>query len=451
MTEAYAPPLIQLTPADSVVCRPIRWEWPGYLARGKLHILAGSPGTGKTTIALAIAAVNTRGGQWPDATMATPGNVLIWSGEDDPADTLVPRLRAAGADLSRVFIVGDVLSCGEQRAFDPAVDLLTLERAAEEIGDISLMICDPVVSAVAGDSHKNTEVRRALQPIVNLASRLDCAVLGISHFSKGTAGRDPTERVTGSIAFSALARVVIVTAKGEDGRRIMARAKSNIGPDGGGFAYSLEQVDIDGLSASRVTWGQPLEGTARELLGDAEDESSPRDEAATWLEELLWSGPVPVNQIKAEANGAGTSWRTVERAKAELGVIAERISDGKGGRGFWQWRIPDNTDSSKAASLTSKSGGLVGDEAPRGIQAADSNKSATDNTATAKAANICNTATNNQGVSVLLEASNTKGCREIGGARPPNYESGDLVAVLANPVCPRCAGEGCQHCLGGAA
>jgi putative DNA primase/helicase len=102
------------------------------------------------------------------------------------------------------------------------------------------LIVDPVVSAVSGDGNSNTEVRRALQPIVDLAARLDCATLGISHFTKGSDGRDVVERVTGSLAFGAAARIVLAAAKlkGDDERtagRIVARAKSNIGPDSGGF------------------------------------------------------------------------------------------------------------------------------------------------------------------------------------------------------------------------
>ena len=104
------------------------------------------------------------------------------------------------------------------------------------------------MNAVAGDSHKNTETRRALQPLVELAASANAALLGITHFSKGTAGREPIERITGSIAFGALARVVMVAGKEaekEDDdtppRRFLARAKSNIGPDEGGFAYELQQ------------------------------------------------------------------------------------------------------------------------------------------------------------------------------------------------------------------
>ena len=113
-----------------------------------------------------------------------------------------------------------------------------LQEQVDQIGGIKMLIVDPVVSAVAGDSHKNTEVRRALQPLVDLAADCQCALLGITHFSKGGQGSDPSQRVIGSVAFTAVARVVLVAAKvkSEDGEdtRILARSKSNIGPDDGG-------------------------------------------------------------------------------------------------------------------------------------------------------------------------------------------------------------------------
>jgi putative DNA primase/helicase len=350
---------VQLVRASVIPRRPIHWLWPGWLARGKLHLLAGAPGTGKTTLALTLAATISRGRSWPDGTTAAGGQVLIWSGEDDPADTLVPRLHAAGADLDRIFIVGDTWIEGESRAFDPAHDLAALESQAAALGNIALLIADPVVSAVTGDSHKNTEVRRALQPLVYLAARLNCAVLGITHFSKNTSGRDPTERVTGSVAFGALARLVLVTAQDKHGERVLARAKSNIGPDGGGFAYTLEQQCCDGMEASRIVWGDPLQGCARKLLGVAEDVGdSRRDNAAAWLSGMLEAGDVPVKTLKTEAAAAGLSWRTVERAKIELDISVIRIGGQTRGGGYWVWRWPVKTATIKAANPALPSGGL---------------------------------------------------------------------------------------------
>jgi putative DNA primase/helicase len=347
-TRADAPTLedgVKLIRAADLKPEPIRWIWDGWLARGKLHILAGASGTGKTTIALALAATITNGGRWPDGTRSgEPGNVLIWSGEDDPSDTLLPRLMAMGADTRRVFFVGDAVDAGQGRTFDPARDLRDLMGRASEICDVRLMICDPVVNAVAGDSHKNTEVRRALQPLVEMAAKLDAGVLGISHFSKGSAGRDPVERVTGSIAFGALARIVLAAAKiEEDGehRRILARAKSNIGTDTGGFNYELEQTQVEGhagLFASRVLWGRPIEGSARELLAQAEgtgEDGGAISEAGAWLRDVLSRGPVAAKEIKRLAEAQGMAWRTVQFARDRIGAGSQREGFGKGSTVMW--------------------------------------------------------------------------------------------------------------------
>jgi putative DNA primase/helicase len=222
-----------------------------------------------------------------------------------------------------------------------------------EIGDVRLLIVDPVVSAVAGDSHKNAEVRRSLQPLVDLAASVGCAVLGITHFSKGTAGRDPTERITGSLAFGALARTVMVAAKhqepGEEGeaKRIFCRAKSNIGPDDGGFEYDLQQSELSkypGVFASYALWGDSIEGSARELLATADSTGDDGEggflaDAKQLLLDLLAEGPVPAKAIKADADGAGYSWATIRRAQKALGIEAVKEGFGKGGA--WVWKLSE--------------------------------------------------------------------------------------------------------------
>jgi putative DNA primase/helicase len=325
---------------------PIRWLWPDWLALGKLHILAGAPGQGKTTIAIAMAATVTIGGRWPDGSRCEPGNVLIWSGEDDPADTLLPRLLAAGGDRTRVFFVTGTRVDGEVQSFDPARDMQALEYQANLIGGVKLLIVDPVVSAVAGDSHKNTEVRRALQPLVDLASRLDAAALGITHLSKGGAGADPVSRLNGSIAFGAVARVVMLAAKvkSDDGddRRILARGKSNIGPDDGGFEYHLEQCEpLPEIHASRIAWGKSVAGSARELLrepdaqvdGERGDEKSAVDAAEEFLRQVLDAGSTPVKTVEAEAKNAGVSWASVRRAADSMHVVKTKGADA------WYWKL----------------------------------------------------------------------------------------------------------------
>jgi putative DNA primase/helicase len=326
--------------------RPVRWLWKDWLALGKMHILAGAPGQGKTTIALACAAIVSKGGFWPDSSTSESGNILIWSGEDDPADTLLPRLLMAGADRARCYFVSGTRINGEEHSFDPARDMADLEAEAIRLGGIKLIVVDPVVSAVAGDGNKNNDVRRALQPLVDLASKLDAAVIGISHFSKAGQGGDPATRVVGSVAFTAVARVVLVAAKvkSEDGdtKRILARGKSNIGPDEGGFEYHIEQGEpIPGIVASFVTWGKAVEGSARELFAENErvTENAPdktaRENAEEFLIQLLKEGICPSRYVEAQAKEAGLSWATVKRASQSLGLKKRKVNES------WYWERPN--------------------------------------------------------------------------------------------------------------
>lgn len=340
---------LELVCANDILPEPISWLWQDWLARGKVHIMGGAPGTGKTTLAMKLVATITTAGNWPTGEGVKKGNVLIWSGEDDPRDTLVPRLALAGADLSRVFFVGDVQSIEGRRPFDPAKDIDTLKQKFREVGDIALLIVDPIVSAIAGDSHKNAETRRGLQPLVDLAHTHRFALLGITHFTKGTAGRDPLERITGSLAFGAVARVVMVAAKEQrqdsaPPKRLLVIAKSNIGRDEGGFSYDLRQDEVDGhpgVYSSVVEWGGMLRGNAREILAEAENTeeeihaTSGLNQAQGFLIQLLEASPLPAKQIRDESNEAGHAWRTIKRAKANLGIRS--VKEGLKG---WFWELP---------------------------------------------------------------------------------------------------------------
>lgn len=326
--------------------KPIDWIWPGWLACGKLHVLAGDPGQGKTTIAMALAASVSSGGLWPDGTDCDVGNVLIWSGEDDPADTLLPRLIAAGADKANCYFVSGTRVSGLEQPFDPARDIQALEEQAELIGGIKLLVVDPVVSVITGNSHNNSEVRRDLQPLVNLASRLNAAVLGITHFNKASGGGNPALRVIGSVAFTGVARTVLAAAKvkQESGeyRRILTIAKANNSPDGGGFEYEIqERKTIDGINATAIRWGKAVQGEARELLADSTDQSSARgsaiEAAKEFLQVALAQASTPTKTIESECKTVGLSWATVRRASDLLNVIKT-----KGHEGMFYWRLPDD-------------------------------------------------------------------------------------------------------------
>lgn len=343
----------QCNESASLICaskiRPesVSWLWAGYIACGKIHIIAGPPGHGKTTLLLGLLATLTIGGRWPDGTQADVCDVALWSGEDGIADTLIPRLSACGADLDRVHIIDGVKKKGEQRSFDPAKDIPLL-REQLKAKNIRMLVIDPIVSAVRGDSHKNAETRRSLQPVVDLAAELNCAVYGVTHFTKGTKGNDPVERVTGSLAFGALTRVVTVVMKlPENGNhpadaRLFARAKSNIGPDGDGFYYFLRVVEVpdhEGLFNTKVEWGDPLSGSAKELIAKAEATGPDQgvvDNAIDWLRDILSEGPMAANDILKKGQKLDFSKSSLWRAKDRLGV--KSVKDGSTNR--WVWIPP---------------------------------------------------------------------------------------------------------------
>ncbi len=338
-----------LIKASEIKPEPISWLWKYWLARGKLHIIAGAPGTGKTTIYLAFAAIISSGATWPDGTRAKVGNVLIWTSEDGHADTIIPRLTRMGADLSRVFIIhGHRDSKGKQRPFNPATDMESLrEKAATISGGVDFVFLDPVVSAVptTRNSDKNAETRAGLAPFVEFIETLNAAGGGVTHVSKGTSGKDPLERVTGTLAYGAVPRIVLLAAENKatgdnEPERIMIRAKNNIGPKDGGFGYHIDTAPLlerPDVEATRIVWELPLDGTALELMNAAEGETvkvSKLDEAKRFLRAAVAKGERPMTEIKKEAAAQNISWGTLERASKEGDVIKRK--DGFGG---WLWGL----------------------------------------------------------------------------------------------------------------
>jgi RecA-family ATPase len=338
---------ITLVQCSTIQAKAITWIWKGFIPQSKLTLLAGAGGTGKSTLAFNFAATVSNAGMWPDGTRCNAaGNVLVWSSEDDAADTITPRLMAVGADLSRCGIIsGAIDENGMRCGFDAARDMDNLRDVVQQIGGVSLLIVDPIVTAVTGDMHKANDVRRSLQAIVDFASEMNCAVLGITHFAKGTAGKNSAERVIGSQAFAALARMVLVAAKEEDSEsRVFTRAKSNNSVDTGGFNYSIEAIELQsGIIATRIVWGEPLEGSSRSILakveGDSKEDGDKLRTAKQFLIEALTNGPAPSKELLSHAReGYGITEDTLRRAYKDIGTKPNRV--GFGANGGWMWALP---------------------------------------------------------------------------------------------------------------
>ena len=324
---------VMLRSAATIIPRAIDWLWPGWLSVGKLHLLAGAPGTAKTTIAMTWAAAISTGGTFPDGSLAPQGNVLIWSSEDDPRDTLNPRLIAAGADLNRVHIVESVShSKTGKRTFDPAKDFPLLKAAVNQIGAVVFMVIDSVADAVAGDAGKNNQVRRALSPVKDFAEEMGIAVLGITHFNKGTSGR-AMSRIIDSVAFVGLPRIVMVAFKKKGNGSLIMRAKSNIGPDNGGYEfYTFVEplIGYDGISANRVGWKGFIDGSADEHLQEAEsanvEPESERERAEQFLLDELDDGMRKESSVISDkAKSVGISSNALFRARESLGIKSRKI------------------------------------------------------------------------------------------------------------------------------
>jgi hypothetical protein len=320
----------------------LRWLWPGRIPLGKITLLVGDPGLGKSLLTIDIASRVTRGQPFPDGAVCESGVVIMASAEDDPADTIRPRLDAASAVASRVHTLEGVRvvqnnGSASERPFQLEMGIAALEETLLRMPDVRLIVIDPI-SAYLGntDSNCNAEIRGLLSPLATLAARHHVAVLCVTHLRK-SAG-PAVHRANASIAFTAAARAswAVAADPAEPERRLMLAVKQNLGPAIGGLAFRIATEN----GPPRLNWDQgAVNLTANDVLGSVEDRESQdaKREAESWLKEQLGSGPISVQQLQAEAKTEGLSWATVRRAKESLGVVAKK----SGLHGGWQWRLED--------------------------------------------------------------------------------------------------------------
>ena len=311
----------------------VLWLWPGRIPSGKICILDGDPGLGKSTVTLDLAARVTRGLPMPDGTGAgEPAGVVLVSAEDGLADTIVPRLQAAGADLELIWAIEQ---CGEDRhPFTMPDDLAHLERAVRETG-ARLVVIDPLMAFLNlhTNAHRDQDTRYVLARVHEMASTTGAAVLLVRHLNKA-AGGTAIYRGGGSIGIIGAARSGLLVAKDpeDEQRRVLACTKQNLAVMPSSLAFRL--VAGEGRPA-QVAWEGSSNFDANALLAPpvVGAKRTERDEVKDFLREELAAGPVPAKEVEAAALEAGISKATLRRARLELGVKIKR--DGFQGKSLW--------------------------------------------------------------------------------------------------------------------
>ena len=310
----------------------VKWLWWPRIPKNKLTLISGDPGSGKTFLAIDIAARVTRGDGFPNGTGTSdtgsgePGKVLYLSYEDGLADTLVPRAQAAGAKLD-YFMRPEIVP-----TFEQCEALEALIRSVKP----ALVVIDPVQGFVGSGINWNAvnEVRSVLGRLARMAEEAETTILLVGHLGKG-ARSSPLYRVLGSIDFAAAPRSVLLVARENQDNpkssRVLATLKMNLAPEGEPLAFHIVGED----SSAHIEWQGSVNTTAAELLEPQED-STAKEEAVGFLMSFLAEGPRPAREIYAEAEAAGISKRTLKRAKKILGASSRK----EGMDGPWVWELP---------------------------------------------------------------------------------------------------------------
>jgi putative DNA primase/helicase len=344
---------------DDIEVENLRFIWDNVLARGIHTAMAGEGGQGKSQVTYNIAASITKGGKLPDGKDAPKGSVVFLNAEDTTKQMFGPRLKAAGADMEKIYKVQSVATAeGPEQKFSLQNDLEKLKELCIEIGDVVLIVIDPASSYMGGtlDTRQNNQVRDVLDPISRLAEDLDCAVLSVNHFNKGQAGK-AINRVLDSVANVNAPRAVWgVFPDPEDMERetrLFVQIKTNIAnPNQAGWSYTMikKSAGIDArdkktpVMATCIKWNKGSATMSADQIIAAENErTSPRtDEAVRFLRgQIEDTNPPPlVEDVKRAAEAEGIAQSTLLTAKRKLGV--KPVLDGPNQP--WRWTLPKGRD-----------------------------------------------------------------------------------------------------------
>lgn len=375
---------LSLIRLSSVTPKAVNWLWRGYLPLGKLVLLDGFPGQGKSLAMLDIAARGSRNRAMPDGSRSDVGqawDTLILTYEDDQADTLRPRIDAARGDPARIRVVSGV-KYGKGGKTDVPVfpdHVSALERALKKHPATRLVIIDPLVASLSGkvDSHRDQDTRRVTAELARLASRRNVCIAGIRHFRKHTDGNAITAG-GGSIGLIGAARVGLIIDRHpstESPERndvsVLACSKSNLSKHPPSLAFRKKACTIESragaLETVRVRWKGDARLTADELLAAREESALDGTHGAVeaMLRELLTSGPVKRKDVVNAARQDGFAMRTVDRVANRIGVT--KLAKGFGPNKAASWSLPTKSASNTpiAAIPATKKRGSHGRNADR--------------------------------------------------------------------------------------
>lgn len=315
----------------------IEWIWPGRLATGKITLISGDPGGGKSVFTLDIAARFSCGGKMPVTGETVAGaDVLILGVEDGLADTVRPRLDAAGADVRRVHAWLHREGSAELPRFPGDVD--ELRRHIETTG-ARLLVIDPLNAFVDArlDVHKDQHVRAAMAPLARALEETGCSALIVRHLNKKS-GASAMHRGGGSIAITGVARVELLVGDhpSDDGVKVVAHVKGNIAAGAPSLGFRISGSEPFG--AAKLTWTGEVSANAEDLVEVRKESAPERASAREFLLAALRDGPMESRQLIREAKENGVSEPTLRRAKAELRVDAYKSGFGTPTR--WSWRLP---------------------------------------------------------------------------------------------------------------